>query len=101
MNWKTGVPGRPPAGGAAVPRCGSSSSTMTTESPIWISAWAIVRAGGPHSLGRAEHLGVEVQGPRGALHDQARGHPAVGVRNRAGLVCRCHLDLLHGDSSLY
>jgi hypothetical protein len=29
----------------SVPRCGSSSSTMTTESPIWISAWAIVPSG--------------------------------------------------------
>ena len=31
--------------GALVPRWGSSSSTMTTASPIWISEWAIVPPG--------------------------------------------------------
>ena len=45
MNWYAGVPGRPPAGGALVPRRGSSSSTITTESPIWVSAWAMLPSG--------------------------------------------------------
>ena len=40
-----GEPATPPGGGAWVPRSGTSSSMMTTESPIWISAWATVPPG--------------------------------------------------------
>src|SRR5205823_6067028 len=54
---------------------------------------APVRAGKPHPLGRAEHLGVEVQGLRGALHDQAGRDPAVRVGNRVRLGWHGHVDL--------
>jgi hypothetical protein len=44
-----------------------------------------VRAGKPHPLGRAEHLAVEVDGLGRTVHDEARGDPAVVVRNRVWL----------------
>ena len=45
MNTTTGEPSRPAEGGALVPMNGDASSTMTTESPISISACAIVPPG--------------------------------------------------------
>jgi hypothetical protein len=45
MNSDDGEPATPPGGGALLPCSGTSSSMMTTESPIWISAWATVPPG--------------------------------------------------------
>jgi hypothetical protein len=45
MNSEDGAPVTPPGGGALLPCSGDSSSTITTESPIWISAWATVPPG--------------------------------------------------------
>jgi len=70
---------------------GDASSTITTESPISISACAIARPGNSHPLGRPEHLCIEIQRLRRVIHDERRGDPAVPLGDRLGLRRRCHL----------
>ena len=88
MNWNTGVPGRPPAGGAVVPRLPVlvlDDDHRVADLDLGVRD-AAVRAGEAHPLARAEHLGVEVQSLRGTLHDQAGRDPAIAVRNRVGFI---------------